>query len=108
MLAHHFNEKMDVTRDGGSTGDDGFWEESWADHLTGVPCAINWSKGQEQVLKDRITSSRDAAIFTRIQDITEKDRVEFESVLYDIVSVRKPQNRFMILDVKRNTEEALV
>lgn len=108
MLAHLYNEKMDVTRDGGATGADGFWEESWADHLTNIPCKLEWSKGQEQVLRDRITSSRDAKIFTRIQDITEKDRIEFESVLYDIVSVRKPQNKFMIIDVKRNTEEALV
>lgn len=108
MLATQYNEKIDVTRDGGATGSDGFWEESWADHLTNVPCKFNWSRGQEQVVRDRITSSRDATIYTRIQDITEKDRIEFELVLYDIVSVRKPQNRFMIIDVKRNTEEALV
>jgi len=108
MLAHLYNEKMDVTRDSGTTNSDGFTPGSFADHLTDIPCKFEWSKGQEQILRDRITSSRDAKIFTALRDITEKDRIEFESVLYDIVSVRKPQNRFMIIDVKRNTEEALV
>lgn len=108
MLAHLYNEKMDVTRDAGTTNSDGFTKGSWSDHLTNVPCKFEWSRGTEQVVRDRITSSRDAKIFTAIKDITEKDRIEFESVLYDIISVRKPQNRFMIIDVKRNTEEALV
>jgi len=107
MLAHLYDEKIDVTRNAGTTNSDGFTPGSWTDHLTNVPCKIEWSKGTEQVIKDRITSSRDAKIFTAIRDITENDRIEFESVLYDIVSVRKPGNRFMIIDVKRNTEEAL-
>lgn len=108
MLATQFNEKIDVTRDGGATGSDGFWVESWADHLTDVPCKINWSTGREQVIQERITSFSDATIFAAVLDITVKDRIEFESELYDIVSVVKPQNRFMKIKIKRNTEEALV
>ena len=107
MLATQFNEKIDVTRDGGATGSDGHWEASWSDHLTNVPCKINWSTGQEQLIRERITSLRDATVFTAILDITAKDRIEFESELYDIISVVKPQNRFMKIQIKRNTEEAL-
>ena len=107
MIATSYNEKMDVTRNTGTTNADGFTLGDWNDHLTNIPCKWNWSKGTEFVAQNRITSSRDATVFTAIKDITEDDRIEFESILYDIISVRKPQNRFMIIDVKRNTEEAL-
>ena len=108
MIATQFNEKMDVTRNAATTDSDGFTQEAFADHLTDVPCKIDWSTGAELTVGERITSSRDATIFCAILDITVKDRIEFESENYDIVSVVKPQNRFMKIRVKRNTEEDLV
>ncbi len=108
MMATQFNEKMDVTRNAATTDSDGFTQEAFADHLTDVPCKIDWSTGVAVMDGDRITSSRDATIFCAILDITVKDRIEFDSVNYDIVSVVKPQNRFMKIRIKRNTEEALV
>lgn len=108
MIATQFNEKMDVTRDAGTTDSDGFTDQDFVNHLTNVPCKIDWSTGAELTIGERITSSRDATIFCSILDITVKDRIEFDSENYDIVSVIKPQNRFMKIRVKRNTEEALV
>lgn len=105
MNQTQFNEKIDVTRDSGSTQSDGSWLASWAAHLSDVPCKIDWREGQEFNIQDRITSSRDATIFTAILDITVKDRIQFDSELYNIVSVIKPQNKFMKIRVKRNTEE---
>ncbi len=105
MNQTQFNDKIDITRDSGTTGGAGNYLANWTFHLENVPCKIDWREGQEFNIQDRITSSRDATIFTAILDITVKDRVQFESELYNIVSVIKPQNRFMKIKIKRNTEE---
>ena len=47
-----------------------------------------------------------STVYTAILDITVKDRITFDSVLYDIVSVIKPSNRFMRIEIKRNAEES--
>lgn len=108
MIATQFNEKMDVTRDAGTTDSDGFTPSTFADHITDVPCKIDWSTGAQFTIGESITSSRDATIYCAILDITVKDRIEFESENYDIISVVKPGNRFMKITVKRNPKEALV
>lgn len=108
MIATAFDEKIDITRDSGTTGNAGNYIANWNFHLENVPCKIDWSQGQEFNIQDRITSSRDATIFTAILDITVKDRIQFESELYNIVSVIKPANKFMKIRIKRNTEEALI
>lgn len=108
MIATQFDEKIDVTRDGGTTDSDGIWAASWAFHIENLPCKIQWSAGQELVIRDRVTSKWDAMIFCAIRDITVKDRMQYDSEVYDIVSAIKPANRFMKIAIKRNTEEALV
>lgn len=108
MGAHLYDEKIDVTRDSPTVDSDGIPVASWAAHLSDVPCKIQWSAGRELVIRDRITSTRDAFIFCAILDITVKDRIQYDSELYDIVSVIKPANRFMKIAVKRNTEEAII
>lgn len=108
MGATSYDEKIDVTRDAGVTGSDGGWVASWASHIADLPCKIQWSTGQEVVIRDRVTSRWDAMIFCAIRDITVKDRMQYDSELYDIVSAIKPANKFMKIALKRNTEEALV
>jgi head-tail adaptor len=105
MIASQYDEKIDVNRDNGSTGSDGIWSASWTRHLSDVPCKIQWSSGQDVVIRDRITSKRDAIVFCAVLDITTKDRIEYDSELYNIDSIIKPANRFMKIAIKRNTEE---
>lgn len=106
MLATQFDEKITTSRDSGTTGDDGGWLASWADNLTDVPCKIDWRPGREVVIRDRITSRKDATIYTAILDITVKDRITHDSILYDVVSVIKPANKFLKIEIKRNAEES--
>lgn len=106
MLSTQFDEKITVRRDNGATGDDGGWVSSWTDNLVDVPCKIDWRSGQEVVINDRITSRKDATVCTAILDITATDRIVHDSILFDIVSVIKPANKFMKIEIKRNTEES--
>lgn len=108
MIATQRNEKIDVTRDGGAPDSDGVWLAAWASHLSNVPAAIKWKKGVDVVVRNRITSRRFAEINVAILDITVKDRIQFDSELYNIVSAIKSANRFMLIEMERNTEEALV
>lgn len=108
MNQSRFNEKIDITRGVDTTDSDGFTDPQWNFHLEKVPCKIKWSTGAELMVEGRITSSRDAIITCAILDIKVKDRIQFDSELYDIVSVTKPQNRFMQLKVNRNPDEDLI
>lgn len=105
MGAHQYNERMTILRDNGVTGSDGSWEANWINHLREIPCRVQIKSGQDLVIRDRITSRIKAAIYTAINDITTKDRIVYDSELYNIDMVRTPANRFMLISAERNTEE---
>lgn len=105
MGAHQYNEKMTVLRDEGATASDGSWEAVWVKHLRQIPCRVQVKSGQDLVIRDRITSRIKAAFYTAIYDITTKDRIVYNSELYNISLVNKPANRFMLISAERNTEE---
>jgi head-tail adaptor len=105
MGATQYNEKMTVIRDMGAEGDDGIWAAAWVNHLTDIPCRVQIMSGRDVVIRERITSRISAVFITAIRDITTKDRIVYDSELYNIGSVTKLAGRFMRITAERNTEE---
>ena len=99
----HYNTKINIIRISleadGLSGQD---ETETVLH-TNLPCRVNWSKGREVALFDKITHLRDAKIYCRVVDITVLDRVVLDDKTYDIVSVRNVDNtnRQLVLEVKK-------
>lgn len=106
MIATQYDEKIDVTRNTETQDANGIPSTSWAAHLTALPAKIQWKKGVDIQVRDRITSRRFAVVYCAILDIQVTDRITYDSELYNIVSVIKPANRFMMIEIERNTEEA--
>lgn len=99
----HYNTKINVIRISLGADDLGGQNETPTTIHTDLPCRVNWSKGKEVVLHDKITHARDAKIYCRIVDITVLDRVVLDSKTYDIVSVNNVDNtnRQLVLEVKK-------
>ena len=99
----HYNEKINVIRISLEADLLGGQTETESTLHTNLPCRVNWSKGREILLHNKITHFRDAKIYCRVVDITVLDRVVLNDETYDIVSVNNVDsaNRQLVLEVKK-------
>ena len=67
-----------------------------------LACRINWKRGSEKIFFAKDTYFRDAKLYCSIVDITNKDRVQYNNKVYQIVDVNDIDelNRFLVLDLK--------
>jgi len=88
-----------ITKTAGALG--GFTKTEVVLHLN-LPCRINWKKGHEKIFTDKNTYFRDARLYCDIVDVTEKDKVQYNGTLYDIVDVGNvdEDDRLLMLDLK--------
>ena len=70
--------------------------ESWATHLADVPASLRQSPGREFLEANQIASERRAVFTIRFADVTVKDRVSFDSRIYNIADVREIGRRRFI------------
>jgi len=97
----HFNIKVDILRITKAPGAMGSAEVANVLH-NNLPCRINWKQGREKMFFDKETHFRDAKLFCRMIDITNKDRVRYNSKVYQIadnVNVDEA-NRLLVLNLK--------
>jgi len=96
-----FNKKVDILRIGKTPGAMGSAEVANVLH-NNLPCRINWKRGREKIFFGKNTYFRDAKLFCRVVDITNKDRVRYNGKVYQIAdSVNVDEaNRLLTLDLK--------
>jgi len=61
--------------------------ETWADSTTGVPCRLVTTGGNEKQANELIVIADYKLICGSSVDVTERDRIEIDSVEYDILLV---------------------
>ncbi len=102
----HYNKKINILKvDRIEDALGGHTDTTSVLHLD-LPCRINWTSGRQiLIVKDKLTTYRDAKIFCRyIAGITPaQNRVQYGDNVYQILSVFDPDemHRFMVMEVKR-------
>ena len=96
-----FNAKVNILRITSTTSAVGQTETSNTLH-SNMPCRINWKCGSEKIFFAKNSYFRDGKLFCRVVDITNKDRVQYNSKTYQIVDVNNvdESNRLLVLDIR--------
>jgi len=73
---------------------------------TNLPCRINWSRAREKVMFGKSDYLRDAKLYCRVVDITEKDIIVYNGNNYNIVGLVNidERNRQLVIDIIRIAE----
>jgi len=99
-----FNSKINVVRTTVKRDTVGGYAEDVETTIhTDLPCRINWSRAREKVLFGKDDYLRDAKLYCRVVDITEKDTIVYNGDSYDIVGLVNIDNvnRQMVLDIAK-------
>jgi len=96
-----FNAKVNILRITSTTSGVGQTETANTLH-SNLPCRINWKRGSEKIFFAKNSYFRDGKLFCRVVDITNKDRVQYNSKTYQIVDVNNvdESNRLLVLDIR--------
>lgn len=96
-----FNKKVNILRITSSPEAMGQTEVANVLH-NGLPCRFNWKRGSEKIFFGKNSYFRDGKLFCRVVDITNKDRVQYNGTIYEIVDVSNTDEdgRLMVLDLK--------
>jgi len=82
------NKTMTTQRRTVSVSDIGSDTETWADHLTGIACRVQPVSGSERFSLERYNTRITHVIYCRVVDVTETDRVIFDSRTFEVRAVR--------------------
>lgn len=88
-----FNSLVNIERVSRASDNMGGWNEIWNVLHNNLPCRITWTKGMEKIQFQKDTHYSDANLFCRVVDVTEKDRVVYDSKTYEIKDVSNPDNK---------------
>lgn len=99
-----FNTLADIERVTLENDGMGGQRETWAVVFTDVACRIQPVRGLEAVLWNKETVTTTHHLYCLPIDITEADRVSFDSRIFDIEVVRDidEQGRLLVLDLKEH------
>lgn len=102
MITGLYNKTVDVMRITKTSDGMGGWTEAEVVHIDNLPCRINWLRGSERVQFDKDTYFRDAKLYCAVVDITNKDRIVYDGITYEVVNVSNPDNmdRYLIVEMK--------
>ena len=88
-----YNAKVNVLRIARTSDGMGGWDEALHVLHNNLPCRITWTKGMEKIQFQKDTHYSDGNLFCRVIDVTEKDRVVYNSKTYEIMDVANPDNK---------------
>ncbi len=96
-----FKSKVNILRIASTTNAMGQAEVANVLH-NNLPCRINWKRGSEKIFFAKNSYFRDGKLYCRVVDVTTKDRVQYNSKIYEIVDVNNvdESNRFLVLDIR--------
>lgn len=99
-----FNAKVNILRVIKTTSPGGLGGYAEANNVLhkNLPCRINWKRGSEKIFLDKNTYFRDARLYCRVVDVTIKDKVQYNSTVFDIVDVSNVDEtgKLLTLDLK--------
>jgi len=100
-ISHLYNTTVIIERDTLTQGTSGEAVHTWATFAT-VKAALRQITGDERILNNRDSVISTHRLYIDTLAITEKDRVNISSVIYQIVNVNPMQinNNFMQLDLR--------
>ena len=100
-LQNLFNAKVNILRITSTPGAMGETEVANVLHHN-LSCRINWKSGTQRILFNKDTYFRDGKLFCSVVDITTEDRVQYGSVIYEIVGMNNVDEvgKFLVLDIK--------
>jgi len=101
-MEHLFISKVDVKRITRASDGMGGWTETTTRLHKDLPCRINWVKGSEKIMFDKVTYYRDGKLFCKVINVTTDDIITYSGKDYDIVDVSNVDNlnRFLVVDIK--------
>ncbi len=103
MIQNLYNKTIDIIRIVRATDSMGGFTETESVLHNNLPCRINWSKGSEKIMFDKITYYRDAKLYCSVVDITTKDRIRYNSQDYEIVGLSDVDEvgKFLTIEIRR-------
>ncbi len=87
MIQDMFNKTVDVLRITRTTDSMGGATEVEVILHNDLKCRINWSRGEERVMFDKDTWYRDAKLYCNVVAIQTKDRILYQSKVYEVKNV---------------------